>query len=200
MAGFAPVLWILNFVGFCWLSAGVTYAVVSDLRGQRASTSEIFGRSLASVPRLLLLFLIIGIISLGVALLMLIPFLGFFLAVGISVWLYVIYWVALPAVVVEKSGPIISMGRSKTLAKGHRWQVMGVLAVWIVVLFVVGVLTEVVLVSLPSSLGSAILAGAASLIDTVVLAMGASLAAVGYHDLRVVKEGVGSEEIARVFD
>ena len=149
---------------------------------------------------LLLLILIIGIISLGVAMLMLIPLLGFFLALGIFVWLYVIYWVALPAVVVGKTGPIISLGRSQALTKGRRWEVLSVLVVWFVILFVVVVLTDLMIGSLSGSLGSAASAGASSLIDTVVLAMGAALAAVGYHDLRVGKEGGGSEETARVFD
>ena len=34
----------------------------------------------------------------------------------------------------------------------------------------------------------------------LLVGLEASLAALGYHDLRVLKEGVGSEQIAQVFD
>ncbi len=36
--------------------------------------------------------------------------------------------------------------------------------------------------------------------QAVMMGLGASVSAVGYHDLRVLKEGVGTEQIAQVFD
>lgn len=193
-------VWILDLVGFCWLSAGVSYAVVSDLRGRNASAVEVLGRSMGAVPRLLLLFLILLIVWVGGVLLAFIPLIGALIVVGLSAWLYVVYWVVLPVVVVEKSGPLVSLRRSDELTKGSRPQVLGIIASWFVILILTGIFSDLVLFALLDLLGHAVFVGMSTLINTIVFALGASLAAVGYHDLRVEKEGVGAEEIARVFD
>lgn len=196
---FWGVVWILDLVGFCWLSAGVSYAVVSDLRGRNASAVEVLGRSMGAVPRLLLLFLILFIVWVGGVLLAFIPLIGALIVVGLSAWLYVVYWVVLPVVVVEKSGPLVSLRRSDELTKGSRPQVLGIIASWFVILILTGIFSDLVLFALLDLLGHAVFVGMSTLINTIVFAPGASLAAVGYHDLRVEKEGVGAEEIARVF-
>ena len=191
---------ILDFIGFCWLSAGVTYSVVSDLRGNRASAGEIFARSLAALPRLIWFFLVVTLFALVVSLLTLFPLLGVFVALALFIWLYVIYWVALPTVVVEKSGPIAALGRSSALTRGHRWKVLGIILVWGVASYVVAMIVELLFFLASGQLHSSAFDFAIAPVSTVILGLGASIAAVGYHDLRVVKEGVGTEEIARVFD
>ncbi len=80
------VIWIvvlvivLSVAGYCWLSAGVTYAVVSHLRGRKPGAVEILVQSLRAVSRLVLL-----------ALIDIIPILGMLVFMVAIAWLYVVY-------------------------------------------------------------------------------------------------------------
>jgi hypothetical protein len=106
-------------------------------------------------------------------------------------------FVAVPVCVVERLGPIKSMGRSTRLTKGHRWKIFGI---WFAALLVQGVVQSV--------LTGLVAAGGLSLLGMPVLviwsavygAFSAVLAVVAYHDLRVAKEGVDTDQIAAVFD
>ena len=106
-------------------------------------------------------------------------------------------FVAAPVCVVERLGPFKSMGRSARLTKGHRWKIFGL---WFATLLVEGIVQSV--------LTKLAVAGGASLLGTPVLviwsavygAFSAVLAVVTYHDLRVAKEGVNTDQIASVFD
>jgi hypothetical protein len=128
--------------------------------------------------------------------------------------LYLIWFVATPACVLERLGPFRSLGRSRGLTKGHRWKVFGlVLVVLIPALIVAGIITGVmaalgigvslrigVFFDLNRALNT-VAAQVVSLIWTAVwTAFYAILVAVAYHDLRVSKEGVDTEQIAAVFE
>ena len=106
-------------------------------------------------------------------------------------------FVAVPACVVERLGPFKSMGRSAWLTKGHRWKIFGLLfLIWLVSLMVGGA------VGLTGAMvaGQYGLLGAQFIIQTVFGAFEAILVIVIYRDLRVAKEGIGTEQIAAVFD
>jgi hypothetical protein len=136
--------------------------------------------------------------------LLLLPLIGLFLT----------WFVATPACVVERLGPFRSMGRSRALTKGHRWKIFGlILAVLIPALIVAAVITAVmaklgigvnlrigVFFDLNKSLNS-MPGQIVSLIWTATwTAFYAVLVTVVYHDLRVAKEGVDTEQIAAVFE
>ena len=106
-------------------------------------------------------------------------------------------YVSVPACVVERLGPIKSMGRSARLTKGHRWKIFGLLAATIIVAVVV----QSILGGLARTAGGPLLALLVLLLwNTVWNAFQAILAVVTYHDLRVAKEGVDTDQIAAVFD
>jgi len=199
-----PIGFLLAFGASMWLSAGVTYGVVASLRGRQAGSIEIIMRSLHSVPTLLLLTLIGALVMIPVTIVALIPFLGFLLIVGLGLWIFAMFWVTVPSIVVESIGPIAGLKRSADLTKGYRWHILGIIMIWGVLSQVLGTLLGVVMqlvlmsvspeVALPLAL---ILFG---LYQAVLFGLAASLAAVGYHDLRITKEGAGPEELARVFD
>jgi len=129
--------------------------------------------------------------------------LGFGIVVGLlfviipGVILLVMWSVALPACVVEAQGPVGSLGRSIELTKGHRWKIFGLLfLIWLVSMilsFALGATGAMVA-------GHYGLLGAQFIIQTVLGAFRAILVIVIYRDLRVAKEGIGTEQIAAVFD
>jgi hypothetical protein len=106
-------------------------------------------------------------------------------------------FVAMPVCVVEKLGPLKSMGRSAQLTKGHRWKIFGL---WAATTIVGGIIQS-------SLEGLSNYVGGEPLRLVVLLACGALVGAfyailvvVTYHDLRVAKEGVDTSQIAAVFD
>jgi uncharacterized membrane protein len=107
-----------------------------------------------------------------------------------------ILFVAMPVCIVERLGPVKSLGRSAELTKGNRWKIFGLwLLVTVVTLIgtaLIGAISYVtgLAVGLVLKLVWGALAGAFNAIMVVVT----------YHDLRVAKEGVDTDRIASVFD
>ena len=104
--------------------------------------------------------------------------------------------VVVPACVVEQLGPIESISRSRDLTSGHRWPILGVGLAWIIVGFTV-----------VGSMQAALPANPAlprQLVEWMWQVVAGSFtsvyAAILYHDLRAVREGIGIDQIASVFD
>jgi len=167
----------------------ITYGVVLELHGRHVGLAQCLSVGLA---RLLPIF--------GVALLV-----G--LAVGVGLLLFIIpgvilmccLYVAVPATVVEKAGVSDAMSRSFYLTGGHRWQIFGVLVVLFIIALIVNAALTFLALSLVSKsiMGFILIAFVASAISS---SLGAVAAAVAYNDLRAVKEGVDTEELAAVFE
>ena len=88
------------------------------------------------------------------------------------------------------------MARSAALTKGHRWKIFGILVLMTIVNIIGGKLVALVLA--PAGL---IVAVIGSLVWTAVwAAFWNCLLIMIYHDLRIAKEGVDTEQIASVFD
>jgi hypothetical protein len=128
--------------------------------------------------------------------------------------LYLMWFVATPACVLERVGPFRSLRRSRELTKGHRWRVFGlILVVLIPAVIVAGTITAVMAtlgIGVNLRIGvffdwsrnlSTIPGQVVNLIWTAAwTAFYAILVAVAYHDLRVAKEGIDIEQIAAVFE
>ena len=105
--------------------------------------------------------------------------------------------VAPPACVVERLGPIKSLKRSARLTKGHRWKVFGL---WLATIGS-GMIVQGVLVGVAVKIGGLPLGLLTQfLVGALWGAFYAILVVVAYHDLRVAKEGVDTDQIAAVFD
>jgi hypothetical protein len=125
-------------------------------------------------------------------------------AVGFGMILFIVpafiflsmFFVALPACVVEGLGPFQSMGRSSTLTKGHRWKIFGIYVALAIIGGVVGSIIAAVL----STAGLVVAVIGRMLWDALMGAYQSIAVAVTYHDLRVAKEGVDIDHIASVFD
>jgi hypothetical protein len=127
---------------------------------------------------------------------------GFLILLGIILLiipgfiLYTMWFVGLPACVVERLGPWASLRRSRELTKGYRWR-----------LFALAVLLPVVnagssvIASVLTALAGPIAGLTGQLIWTgMAAAFSGVLFTVTYYDLRVIKEGVDIDQITAVFD
>ena len=191
---------LLGFVA----QAAVIYAVLQELRGERVSVGESLRVGMARILPVLGVALATGIcigfvpvlavslpLSLGASILLL-PLVP--LAVAWYLYFWCTLWVAVPAVVVERTGVFGALGRSAKLAYGDKWRILGILlilfAIQVGARFVTGAATMASLkVGIVLELATALLVGALS----------ATVAAVGYRDLRRAKEGVGVEDLLKVF-
>ncbi len=176
------LLWILLYF---LLFATLTHGTICDLRGTPARIRESLSWGLG------LLFPVIGITILATigaglgAMFLLVP----------GLILMTMWWVAVPAAVIERTGVINSLRRSAELTRGYRWKVFGVIIVIYIGQLVLDALTHFILAAAP------IFSLVVSFLITVAFtAYFAVVTAVCYHDLRVLKDGVGTDEIARVFD
>jgi hypothetical protein len=121
---------------------------------------------------------------------------GFLLLIVPGVILLCTWWVVVPVCVVEGLGPIASFSRSSALTKGYRWKIFGLLAV----LFVMnGIGSKIV--ELIFGLAGETMAGLGSLLWFAAwTAFWNCVLIMTYHDLRVAKEGIDTEQIAAIFD
>ncbi|MDR1535221.1 MAG: hypothetical protein LBU64_09020 [Planctomycetota bacterium] len=188
-----------QFFSVIFLGA-ITYGVYQDLIGGKAGLIEAVSRGLARyfplVGITLLLFLgAFVIICLGV----LLGFMLTFFLIVVPLLLVVIgacvYCVAIPACVVEGLGAFQSLGRSAALTRGRGWSVFGLFALYGLVM---GGTTHALNFFFPSDPdgGNLVLALTAPLFTTIQEIMVAVL----YYQLRVEKEGVSVDKLARVFD
>jgi hypothetical protein len=173
---------ILNTIG----EAVVLLGIFQRLRGEPLRVGEALRRAFArSFPLIGVGFLY----TLGL-------FVGFLLLIIPMFFALVIWALAVPACVVEGLGPIASMSRSADLTKGYRWQVLGLI-------LILGVINGIGSQFFALALG---LAGEwAAVVGNVIwfvvwTALWNCALIMMYHDLRVAKEGIDTEQIAAIFD
>lgn len=168
-------------------TAIILYAAFQHMRGRSAGLMEsVSGGLRRFLPLLGVMFLF----GLGVSL-------GLVLLIVPGLILLAMWYVAVPACVVEKTGPIRSLGRSRELTKGYRWKIFAL----VVVVYIVSIVGNNVLVLLATALGGmAGQIGAMIIWQGIAGGFGSVLIAVAYYYLRVAKEGVDVEQIASVFD
>jgi hypothetical protein len=193
-------------------SGGITYGVFQTLRGQPMSLARCFGAMLKSAFAILRVELLIGVILVfavvGLSLLaglmsMLVNPLGpgvqaiaMLLLVGIPLVMLILRWyVVVPCVVVEEGGAVNALHRSNQLMMGSRAAVFGLL-------FLVVLIETLVALAVAKMLpGDGKLAAVLLPLGSVAAAsFNAVLMAVTYNDLRVFKEGVDTNELAKVFE
>jgi uncharacterized membrane protein len=122
--------------------------------------------------------------------------LGLILLIIPGLILYTMWFVGVPACVVERLGPWTSLRRSRNLTKGCRWKLFA-----LALLLLVASLGSSVIQSVLSALAGPIVGLTAQLIWSGIWAAFSSIViAITYYDLRVIKEGVDIEQITAVFD
>lgn len=172
-------------------SASVTYGTFEQLRGRHASLGANVAVGLKRLVPVLLTALVMGLFLM----------LGFMAIIIPGVILMCRWWVAIPAAVVEKTGIMASLGRSAELTKGHRLQIFGIVFLLGVISRISGRIVELMFLPAHPTIADVRVYLAGILAVTVLMGgITAVVACVGYHDLRQLKEGVDTEELASVFD
>jgi uncharacterized membrane protein len=172
----------LNTIG----EAVILFGAFQYLRGQPVAPGEALRKGLARF------FPIIGLAILyAIAV-----FFGFVLLIVPGIMLFIMWTVALPACVVEGLGPIDCMRRSAELTKGYRWKIFWIL----VVLWIIGKILGAIIDPIAAQAGDI----AKTVIDFIWTAAWSAywncVLVMIYHDLRLVKEGVDTAQIAASFD
>jgi hypothetical protein len=218
--------------GFTMLASGaMAYGVVASLRGQPAGLGECLTRGFRRLPTILgtglfiLLYVVGASIVLGIAAALVIGVLGFLggsvlalFAVAVLQLLPIalvlaLFWVAIPAAVVEQLPAGRALQRSKTLTRGNFAP-----AFWTVVVMLVaraGASIGAVFLAMRGTVeretpfGSFEVAAFDRLVLVLVplaaqiLVIGpvtAVASAISYQELRVANEGVSAAELAKVFE
>jgi hypothetical protein len=109
-------------------------------------------------------------------------------------WL-MMWWVAVPVCVVEGLGPIQSTRRSKELTRGHRWKLFEIF----VLLIILDVVGSFILRLILAGVGAVPAAVVTWVWMAVYTAFSAIVVVTAYHDLRVLKDGVDTQQIAAGF-
>ena len=209
LTGFLQLNFLRTDEGFAWqtifgslaaalgaliLQGTVIYATVNDLNGKSASV----GDSLAIGLRVFLPLLGIGLLWYLAVLL------GVLLLIVPGLMILVAWSVCIPTYVAERTTLTGSFGRSAELTRGNRWRIFGLMLLYIVALLIVEAVLGVF-----GAAGRVASGGAMSFLQALVVTplisvangmIGASGTAVLYVELRKIRDGVGAESLASIFD
>lgn len=183
------ILLVVSIIAGYWLQAALVYGTISTMRGSAPSMGETFSRSLAALGGVLLLGIVVTIIVCLGTMLLIVP----------GIILSMMFFVAIPVAVVERGGVGASLTRSRELTAGHRWPLFALFVILMVVMGAVGAIAGIALGAGGGGVGGAGI-WIEQLLNMVIGGIWATTIAVAYHDLRLIKDGGDTEQIARSFD
>jgi hypothetical protein len=184
------------FLAASGLQAALMHGVIADLNGRKPSFAECLRTGLRFLLPLFALNLLIGLGTGLATLLLIVPGVMFGLA-----WL-----VAGPVLVAERTGVSASFSRSATLTRGHRWMLFGLLLIYVMAVWILAAAMFALtggfaaLAEQASGVMNWPLMIANAILGLVLSVVGAAGLASIYVELRSMKEGVGPEQLASVFD
>ena len=170
----------LSVIGLFLVQAALVEAV-ADIRDGRAdlSVGETFSRAMARIGSVAAASILAG---LGIGI-------GFVLLIVPGFILMTLWFLIVPAIVLEKAAALESFSRSRKLVSGYGFQVFGVIALELLVLIGVGIVLGIVFAALPdavrgfiSNVVSGALTGPFSALVTTLV----------YFRLKAAKEGPGT--------
>ena len=197
----------LNILSYGFITAPVTYATFQDLRGTRVGTSDMMAGGFKKIGRVMGAAFAVGVVAVVAVLIAVFlyfasEFLG--IAAGIAAAIGVIYmfvaWFGLvPVLVVEDIKFFAGFGRAAALRGGRRWGLLGLVLIYGVIIVGISIVIFGIIgfVAMATPLVGLILMIPFLAVYSVV---GAIMPVVAYYLLRAEKEGVGIDEIAKVFD
>ena len=170
----------------------LTYRIIQDLNGTRVSLLTSIKYGMRGIVPAILLAAITNVLAM-------VPIGGILGAIINCIW-----FVASPAAVAERLGPIAALSRSAVLTKGRRWGIFGltfVVGLLMVLLMLAYIIPMVQHPDLQDPAGqfkqaAIVIVLLAALFNTLT----GIVAAVSYALLRQDKDGVTHEELARVFE
>lgn len=166
-------------------SATLVVAVFQNLAGDKVRLGTAIARAFARILPLIACAFCAAIATIGGMILLVIP--GFIVMTMLQA--------STQACIIERLGPIESLSRSAALTKGRRWRVFGLL----LLIGLISSIAAILAIPLQKYFG---MTGViiAFLLGGLASAYGSTAHAVQFNDLRVSKEGIGTDRIASVFD
>jgi hypothetical protein len=166
------------------LAAGNVETIGSILRGTARRYFALFGIAILS-----------GLVAIGAVAIVTIP---------VVIWVLVRWAVGTPALFAEGVGPVNALGRSWNLVRDNWWRTAGILIIVAIMVGLIqsalGVLFTGIAAVLPG-LGSDLRAGLVTTVATLVNALVGAITPIAitmlYLDLRVRKEGLDLDQLAR---
>jgi hypothetical protein len=185
---------LITFVAGQLAQAGCFRAVADAYLGEEVGWRSSLRYALRRLPALIGMSIVSGILTL----------IGFALCILPGVYLWAGFYVAVPVLLVEGSGPLRSLGRSRELVRGRWWGTFGVAVVGYLLVSVVSVALSGLIVGLAFAnparntvTGFVLNTFATTLGSMLTTPAAAAFATVLYIDLRVRKEGFDLLLLAR---
>ena len=177
--------WLAVGLSSLWNQGALAYVAVRSLRAGAPRVRESLWQSVRAIPCVIVVGVLVGVATVAGTLLFIVP----------GLILMLVLWVAIPAAVVERRFGS-ALRRSHELTRGHKVPLFGLLLLLAVIDAAGGLVLPSIVADAAPRFGT--LAGA--LVDAVVSSFSAVVIAVCYHDLRVLKEGMGTGAVAKVFE
>lgn len=174
-------------------AAALVYGVFRSLRGEAVTVTDCLRIGFSRWLPVLWLTILVGLATMIGMILCIIP--GIVVACGL--------FVAVPALVVEKSPALDTMSRSWSLTEGHKLSIFGLVLVLQAISFGALMLLGLIIGSDPGAAQGtpSLTVAMLTLLVTVFTATIQGIASgVAYHDIRVFREGLDEDELAAVFD
>ncbi len=188
------IVLLINLVLGPIATGAVTFGVLQQLRGERASIGHCLSVGISRLLPVIGVAICVGLLV-GIGLLAcLVP----------GIIFQCMFFVAVPAAVVERGGVGGAMTRSKDLTRGFRLRVFGLWVLLLIVSIVIGAALAMVLIDVSDAGAYQQSYSTMQLVlvpvTLVVSAWSSCAAAVAYYHLRSIKESVDVDEVASVFD
>lgn len=121
--------------------------------------------------------------------------LGSFVLVVPGVLAFVVWSLAAPVTVMERSGPAASLARSARLTRGHRWRILGVMLLIVIITVAIESVVSSIAIALVPSLSdvAALIVGdvVTALVSAITLPWVSAVIALLYVDVRLRTENLG---------
>jgi hypothetical protein len=128
---------------------------------------------------------------------------GLALLVVPGLWIYAVFSVMAPAVLIDGVG-FKGLGRSAALTQGYRWPVLGTLVIILLITFGIGIVVGLIIAGFAflttSGIGIAIAVVLSAFLYSLTYGLSGIAISLIYARLREIKEGVGVDKLAEVFD
>jgi hypothetical protein len=186
---------VMTFVGYFLtlvLTGALTFGVLQAFAGKSVEFGGMLRTGFGKSWR-------IFVVSFGVGIFTILGALALF--VGAFVVMCAL-WVAVPAAVAEPDSAESALKRSRDLTKGHRLTIFLTLLIFMLLTMSVAMVLGFVGASAlrdGTAMPKVFMVGA-QVFSLVLGGLGATAPAVAYHDLRVLKEGASTAELAAVFE
>lgn len=168
------------------MQTALVVATLQDLGGQRVDFGACVRRAVTMFMPLIGLAILTGALTLLGTVLLIVP----------GVMLYVMWFVAVPALVEERRGVLAALDRSQALTSGARWRIFGLVVAYLVIWLVIAGVSALLHRLAPGGTIQPIINAATTMVSSLIASTGV---AATYVELRTVKDGTDIDGLAAIF-